>query len=199
MNDQYNTRQTLIQRMKENQDNQSWEEFLRIYRPYIHAIVRDMNISEFDADDIAQQVMIKVWRNIGKIEINPGKRFRSWLSTMTKNCVKDYIRKRVLDAERLEKASRDETRLYLNAIRLPDVELIAEREWGVYVFKLAMERIEGLFTGKAMQVFQLSLEGMDVAHIAEKMELKENSVYRLKNRVKERIAQEIEVLREELE
>lgn len=199
MDDQYKTRQTLILRMKEGLDEQSWEEFLRIYRPYIYTIIRNMNISEYDADDIVQQIMLKVWKNISKIEADPGKRFRSWLSTVTKNCVTDFIRKRVLDAERVEKASQDETLSYLNAIRLPDVELIAEREWGVYIFNVAIERMERIFSGKAIQVFKLSLEGMDMAQIASKMELKENSVYRLKNRVKERLAIEIDLLCKELE
>lgn len=199
MSDQYQTRQTLIQRLKDGQDEQSWEEFLRIYRPYVYTVIRNMNISEDDADDIVQQVLLKVWKNVGEIDADPNKRFRTWLSRIAKNCVKDFIRKRVRDAERLEKVGRDETHAYLNDIRLPDIDRIAEKEWGIHIFNLAMERIEGLFTGKAMQVFTLSLEGMDVAEIAAKMDLKENSVYRLKNRVKDRIAQEIEVLREELE
>ncbi|VGO18517.1 RNA polymerase sigma factor [Pontiella sulfatireligans] len=199
MDDDYKTRQTLIQRLKENHDEQSWEDFLRIYRPYIRAIIRNMNISENDADDMVQQVMLKVWNKIGEKDEDPTKRFRSWLSAVTSNCVKNYIRKRVLDTERLEKARQDKTRSYLNAIRLPDLDRIAEREWRVHIFNLAMERIDGLFSGKAIQVFRLSIEGMSVEQIASKMELKENSVYRLKNRVKERLAEEIELLREELE
>lgn len=199
MDDQYRTRQTLILRMKEDQDERSWEEFLHFYRPYVCTVIRNMKISEHDADDIVQQVMVKVWKNIGEIDANPNKRFRTWLSRVTKNCVKDFIRTRVRDAKRLEKVQKDETLMYLNAIRVPDLERIAEREWGLYLFKLAMDRVEGLFTGKAIQVFKLSLEGLDVVHIAEKMNLKENSVYRLKNRVKERVAQEIERLRSELE
>jgi RNA polymerase sigma-70 factor (ECF subfamily) len=199
MEDPYQTRQTLIQRMQTGRDEQSWEEFLRIYRPYLHTVIRNMGMSEHDADDIVQQVMVKVWTHIVELESNPKKSFRSWLSRVTKNCAKDFVRKRVRDAERLEKAQRDEANAYLGAIRLPDIDRIAEREWGIHVFNLAFELIEGLFTGKAIQVFKLSLEGLEVAQIAEKTGLKENSVYRLRNRVKDRISQEIEVLREELE
>ena len=133
MDDPYKTRKTLIQRLKENHDEQSWEEFLRIYRPYIHAVIRNMNISENDADDIVQQVMLKVWNKIGEKDEDPSKRFRNWLSTVTSNCVKNYIRKRVLDAERLEKAQRDDANSYLNTIRLPDLDRIAEREWRVHM------------------------------------------------------------------
>jgi hypothetical protein len=45
----------------------------------------------------------------------------------------------------------------------------------------------------------MSVEGNNVSVIAEETGLKENSVYRLKNRVKDRLAEEIEQLREDLE
>lgn len=199
MNDPYKTRQTLIQRVKESQDERSWEEFISTYQPYIKAIVRNMNIVEHDAEDIVQQVMLKVWKNIGELENDPNKRFRSWLGTTTANCVRDFIRKRRSDMARLEKASRDETLSYIDSIRLPEIDRIAEQRWGVHIFNLALDRIEGLFSGKAIQVFLFSLEGLSVEEIARKLKLKENSVYRLKNRVKERLALEIKHLREELE
>jgi DNA-binding CsgD family transcriptional regulator len=40
---------------------------------------------------------------------------------------------------------------------------------------------------------------MEIAAIAEKLGLQENSVYRLRNRVKKRLILEIEQLREELD
>lgn len=197
MDDQYNTRQTLIQRLKESHDEQSWEEFLRIYRPYILAVIRNMNIPEGDVDDIVQQVMIKLWKYIQTY--SKDKRFRSWLSSVTANCVKDHLRKRMRDAERIKEASENERLYYLRSVDLPEIERIAEKEWGIYLTNLALERIEDLFAGQAIQVFLLSLEGVPVEEIARRTQLKENSVYRLKNRVKKRLVLEIEQLRQELE
>ena len=45
----------------------------------------------------------------------------------------------------------------------------------------------------------MSLAGVSVSKIAEKLEIKENTAYRLKNRVKSKIIEEIEQLRFELE
>jgi RNA polymerase sigma-70 factor (ECF subfamily) len=182
--------------MKEGQDERSWDEFLCIYRPYIQTIIRNMNISDSDADDIIQQVWIRLWKHLETY--SPEKRFRNWLSAITANCVKDFMRKRTLNADLLEKAARDETLLYLQAIRLPEINQIAEREWGIYLTHLALERVAELFSGKAIEVFMMSLEGLEIAEIAQKMELKENSVYRLKNRVKKQVALEIGQLRQEL-
>ena len=197
--DQYQTRVTLIQRVQNQQDEQSWEEFVRVYRRYIYAIIRSMNISEHDTEDILQQVLINLWNSLPKMDYEKINRFRSWLSTVTKNCVTDFIRKRTREANRLEKASKDDTLTYLKAIRLPEIENIAEREWEIHLTNMALENIEPLFSGKAVDAFRLTLQGKSVEEIARELDLKENSVYRLKNRVKERLILEIRHLREELE
>ena len=199
MEDQYQTRATLIRRVQNQHDDESWEEFVRVYRRYIYAIIRSMNISEHDTEDILQQVLINLWNSLPKMDYDKIKRFRSWLSTVTKNCVTDFIRKRTRDANRLKKAGKDETLVYLKAIRLPEIDAIAEREWEIHLTNLALENIESLFSGKAVAAFRLTLKGRSVEEIAKELGLKENSVYRLKNRVKDRLIQEIMHLREELE
>ena len=199
MADQYKTRATLIQRVQNQHDEASWEEFVHVYRRYIYAIIRSMNISEADTEDILQQVLINLWKSLPKMDYEKINRFRSWLSTVTKNCVTDFIRKRSRDATRLEKAGKDDTLTYLKTIRLPEIDAIAEREWEIHLTNLALENIEPLFSGKAIDAFRLTLEGKSVEEIAQKLDLKENSVYRLKNRVKERLIEEIVQLREELE
>ncbi len=199
MEDQYQTRATLIQRVQNQHDEKSWAEFVRVYRRYIYAIIRSMNISEHDTEDILQQVLINLWNSMPKMDYNKINRFRSWLSTVTKNCVTDFIRKRSREANRLEKAGQDDTLTYLKAIRLPEIDDIAEREWEIHLTNLALENIEPLFSGKAVDAFRLTLQGKSVEQIAVELDLKDNSVYRLKNRVKERLIQEIRHLRDELE
>ncbi len=197
--DPYRTRITLIQRVKNQRDAASWEDFVRIYRNYIYAIIRNMNISNHDAEDLVQQLMLNMWNKLPKTDVEQIRYFRGWLATITKNFVTDFIRKRIREAERLEKAEKDATLSYLKAIRLPDIDRIAEREWKLHIANLALENIEPLFSGHAIEVFRLSLDGLEVQAIAKKLDLQENSVYRLRNRVKKRLILEIEQLREELD
>jgi RNA polymerase sigma factor (sigma-70 family) len=199
MEDHYSTRKTLIQRVQNQHDEKSWDEFVHVYRRYIYAIIRSMNINEHDTEDILQQVLINLWNNLPKMDYDRISRFRSWLSTVTKNCVTDFIRKRSRDANRIEKAGQDDTLTYLSTIRLPEIDDIAEREWEIHLTNMALENIAPLFSGKAVEAFRLTLEGKSVEEIAEMLDLKGNSVYRLKNRVKDRLIQEIVHLRETLE
>lgn len=199
MSEEYNTRKTLIQRIKERPDDYSWEEFLRIYRPYIYAIIRNMNVSADDVDDLVQQVCIKVWKNISKMELAESHRFRSWLSSVTINCTRDYFRKSARDAARVEKASADESLNYLRSVDSPEIERVAQQEWEIHLTNLALENIEPLFTPQTVEVFMLSLEGLSAKEIAVKLEVPENAVYYQKNRFKRRLVQEIAHLRNEFE
>ncbi len=193
------TRATLIQRVKDQHDETSWEDFVRIYSDYIYAIIRSMNISDHDAEDLTQQLLLNMWNKLPETDVDQIKHFRAWLSIITKHFVIDFIRKRIREAKRLEKVEQDATLSYVNSIRLPDVERIAEREWQLHITNLALEKIEPLFSGQAIEVFRLSLKGMDIKDIAQKLDLQENSVYRLKNRVKKKLLLQVEELRADLE
>ena len=74
-----------------------------------------------------------------------------------------------------------------------------KKEWEIYITNMALERIKEQFNGNAIEVFKMSLAGIPVDEIAEKLDIKENTTYRLKNRVKSKLIDEIEKLRFELE
>ena len=198
-NDPYATRATLIQRVKNPDDAASWEDFVTIYRGYIYTIIRNMNISEHDAEDLTQKVLLKLWNKLPGMDLERIKRFRSWLATTTRNSVIDFIRKRTNEAHRLEKAKRDSTLAYLKIIHPPENNEIMENEWKIYLVNLALKNISPLFSGHAITVFQLSMEGMNTETIAEKLNIKRNSVNRLKLRVKKCLTEEINRLKEEIE
>jgi len=48
--------------------------------------------NESDAEDIAQETFVKVWKNLTKFK--PEQKFKSWLLAITRNTTIDYIRKR---------------------------------------------------------------------------------------------------------
>jgi len=58
-----------------------------IYR-FVYGYVRDANIAE----DVTQDVFLKVWRNAKKIDKN--KSFKSWVYTIAKNTALDFLKKK---------------------------------------------------------------------------------------------------------
>ena len=121
--DPYKTRLTLIQRVKNQYNENAWEEFAAVYKNYIYAIIRRMNISEHDAEDIQQKVMMKLWKILPELKHEEIRRFRSYLSTITKNTVLDFVVAQKRKVAREDKAASDASLHYLDSINLPDVEI----------------------------------------------------------------------------
>lgn len=197
MADEYKTRQTLLARLKDQQDERSWEEFTHYYQRYIYAIISNMNMPHHDCQDLVQTVLLKAWKNLPKFNYDPGKgKFRGWITAVTKNSVKDYLakhsrRQRIIDATRSSPDSDEKG-------TLPELDKIAEQEWHNYLSKLAWEGVEGRLAPKVKASFLMLLKGKAVREIATELELAENSVYQYKSRVQKLLYKEVVRLEYEL-
>lgn len=194
----FSTRKTLIERVKDQYNEAAWEEFAGIYSRYIYAVIRNMNISQQDTEEIHQKVIIKLWEKLPGMKTDEIRRFRSYLAMLTKNEVKQFIRSRSRRQDIEKKAAGDASLSYLQSIRLPDIDTIAEKEWQIHLTHLAMKKIEPCFSKKTMEVFRLSLEGVAREEIARRTGIGLNSINTLKARVKSRFFAEIQQLREDL-
>lgn len=199
MHDVYKTRQTLIQKVKDQHDENAWEEFLQIYHKYIFAIIRASGINKEDAGDILQEILLRLWNRLPQMDEGEIKRFRSYLATITKNCIMDFLRKKMRHKGKMEKVHELGGEPHLDAIQLPEIDVIATREWENYLTNQALKNISKSFSGKAIEVFILSSKGHEINAIAEQLELASQSVYRLRSRVKAKLIEEVARLRSELE
>ena len=76
------TRPTLLGALREGL---RWEEFVALYGPVILAWGRcDFGLQPSDADNLCQEVLLRVWRGIGSFDPARG-RFRAWLYTCARN------------------------------------------------------------------------------------------------------------------
>ena len=106
-----------------------------------------MNVAAGDFDDLVQNVLLKLWRSIASYDATKA-RFRTWLGVVVRNAVYDQFaetqrRRKLLEQER-------EALQRLEQESPSEVERWIEQEWAGYVTSLAMERIEKLFSEKAV-------------------------------------------------
>lgn len=158
-----------------------------------------MGIKSSESEDLAQQVIIKVWKALSREKDKKFDGFRNWLAHITKNCVIDYKRKQMREAKRMEKVAMERELSYIQAIDTSDYERLSEKQWRQYLTHMAMKNIAPMFSGKAIEVFNLCLKGVPDARIAEQLDLQIRTVYRLRSRVKVKLVSEITRLRNELE
>jgi len=194
-----NTRLTLLQKIKNCQDEQSWEEFVDYYKGYIYAIILNMNINYHDTQDLVQAVLLKAWKNLPEFEYDPGKgRFRGWLTTVTKNTVKRFLHKQSRQLNNADENKRKEFEEYLENVSLPDIDNIAQREWETYISKMAWENIALELADTVKAVFEELMNGQKPRDIAQKYDFAENTVHVYKKRVQKLMFKEILRLEAEL-
>jgi RNA polymerase sigma factor (sigma-70 family) len=193
--DNWNTQQTLIQRAKNPDDESAWNEFVTYYESFIKMVLNKSNIPLCDADDLVQNILLRVWKGLPNYEYCKERAlFRTWLSTIIRNAVISHITKM--------KNKDDKTQLYekqLEAISESDIEKVIKDEWLDYVASLAMNKVKEVFSGKAIDVFRLSLKNVPAQKIAQELNLTEESVFALRSRVKSRLRKEIATLRQQIE
>ena len=190
------TRQTLIERLRDKYDEKSWQTFIDSYQRYIYVVIRGMAIKHEEAEDLVQEVLLQLWTKLPNFRYDPDKAmFRTWLCKVIKNRVLNFIKAQESQSKRIDKASQQVFKEYTNH----EMDQLMQKEWEVYITNLALERIRNSFPGQSIKVFELTLEGKSIADIAETLGLKENSVYKSKNRVKAKLINEISNLRYELE
>ena len=190
------TRQTLIERLKDKHDEESWKTFTQIYQRYIYVVIRRMNINHSECEDLVQEVLFKIWNKLPDFQYSPDKaKFRTWLSLVIKNKVLNYLESQKSHINKINKAAEQPIKKVLEQ----EVDSIIRKEWENYVTNMAMEKIKGSFPGQAIKVFEMTLEGLSIQEIATKLDIKENTVYKSKNRVKAKLINEIAHLRLELE
>ncbi|MFG0255851.1 MAG: RNA polymerase sigma factor [Rhodopirellula sp. JB053] len=191
------TRITLLERAQSGKDHPDWNELLQYYEPFIRRFLIGMGTSPSDVDDVCQQVLSRVWQELVNYRRNEEKaRFRTWLTRLILNvATNDYWKRK--RAQRV--GSTDVSNLEDLPQDSPEIEQRIEAEWQRHVVHLAMDRMKEIFSGNAIEVFLRSTEGESSAKISEDLGVSVQSVYVLKNRVKKRLAQEVKLLREQLE
>lgn len=191
------TRHSLISKALSLHDEGAWRELLGYYDPFIMKILIRMGFRNADLKDVQQQVSLKLWKGIDSYQKEDHRaRFRNWLSTLIRNSAIDWIRSQQRHGR--------ETVLHQGDLEYIDpersgIETVIEQEWQKHVVTLAVENLKQVFSGKALQVLALSLKGESVDSISTILDLRKESVYVLKTRVKVRVSQEIARLRIELE
>ena len=64
MNQARNTRQTLLLKIRDQYNEDAWEEFIAFYRPYVYRVVLNLGqIQVVDREDIIQEVLLIAWKN----------------------------------------------------------------------------------------------------------------------------------------
>ena len=81
LNDEWKTRQSLLSRVKDPNDEDAWEDFVRYYEKFIFHLLHQMKINTDDFDDMVQEILLKLWKSLRTYDREKAK-FRTWLASV---------------------------------------------------------------------------------------------------------------------
>ena len=192
------TSHTLLQRACNPNDQDAWAEFFGHYKRFIYYILHQVHVPKDEIEDVAQKILVTLTANLPRYDRNRAK-FRSWLSSVIRNAASTHLRQLRVRESRFP-LNLDDLDLH-SAASLDESSLdqLIENEWTTYISNLAMERIRETFHGKAIEVFELGLDGQSAEEISRKTGLAVASVYTLRKRVKKRLFLEVRAITADLE
>jgi len=195
------TRRSLLTRLRNLDDDASWQTFFDTYWRLIYNVARKSGLADSEAQDIVQETVIAVARKIPEFRYDPEKgSFKQWLLLITRRRIHDHLR-RVYRS--LPLASRlEEGRVGLAEAEAPSpapdahIEAAWEEEWRGHVFQAALLRVRQRSNPKQYQVFDYCvLQNLSASQVARMLGLNVPQVYLAKHRVSrlvKRVARDIE-------
>jgi RNA polymerase sigma factor (sigma-70 family) len=185
---------TLMMRVQQHPaDPQAWDEFAQKYHPIIRAWCLKWGSQPSDADDVAQQVLIKLLSAMKTYRKDPSTSFRGWLKTVTHNAWLDFARR----------PSMGQAPDWLESVAdsfdaLADLEQQIEQGHERELLELAMRRVQSHLKPSTWEAFRLtSIENLPAAQAAEQLAMPVSSVFVHKHRVLKLLQEEVRVLKEE--
>jgi RNA polymerase sigma factor (sigma-70 family) len=182
------TRPSLLVRLRDHRDNQSWGEFVELYAPLIYAYARKRGLQDADAADLTQNCLRQVAAHVGRLEYEPRRgSFRGWLFTIVRNRLRDFQQQR----RQLYQGSGDaqvHRLLELQESREPEEREQWEREFRLSLLAWAAEQVRPQVQETTWQAFwQTAVEGKNGKEVAHALGLTAAAVYLAKSRVMARL------------
>ncbi|MCI0535545.1 MAG: sigma-70 family RNA polymerase sigma factor [Verrucomicrobiales bacterium] len=196
------TRSSLLERLKNLDDHESWQQFARTYSDLIRRLALKAQLTEEEAEDALQEVLVSVARNIGRFKYDPTvSSFKHWLTNTTRWRIVDQRRKRLFRG--LLYAPPPEGKKRTDALeRIPDpsfseLEANEAAEWSRSVVDGALARVKRrLKENKDYQIYYLLvLKEKPMAEVCRQLRVNPGHVYLAKHRVAKLVKDELQSLR----
>jgi RNA polymerase sigma-70 factor (ECF subfamily) len=191
----HETSLSLLEQLRHSPENESWTRLANLYTPLIRAWLRRYDVQDSDANDLVQEVLLAVSKDLGKFEHagQPGA-FRGWVKAILVNRLRKFWRSRDRRPQ-LPVDSDIDARLAQLGDPASEMSLIWNREHDQYLLRQLLVLAEPHFEPNTWKAFcRVALDGAEVGIVAQEMGISRNAVIVAKCRVLSRLRQESEGL-----
>ena len=206
------TRESLLARLRDWGDQESWREFFDTYWRLIHAAALKAGLVEVEAQEVVQEVMIAAAKKMPKFSYDPGKdSLKGWLLAVTRWKVADQFRKRPKETPnrpagalflpvREGRGAGDDTARTETVERVPDpnglvLEDVWDGEWRQNLLRAALDRVKRRANPAHYEMYHLHVvQGLPAKEAGRALGVSAAAVHLAKHRVGRLIKLELKAL-----
>jgi RNA polymerase sigma factor (sigma-70 family) len=185
------TSASLLDRLAAAPTEADWQRLDRLYRPLLTEWAARAGVARADADDLAQEVLLAVVKQVADFDRRGEGSFRGWLRTVLSRRITDHIRRK---AVRPVATGGTDFADRLGELASPETELtrIWDREHDAHVARQAMKIVQPDFAPATWQAFRRQvIDGVPAATAAAELGLSLNATLLAKSRILKRLRQEV--------
>jgi RNA polymerase sigma factor (sigma-70 family) len=184
---------TLLERVqKYPADREAWEEFVRRYQPMIRAWCVKWGLQSSDADDVAQDVLLKLLNAMRNFRYDPSRSFCAWLRTVTQSALSDFAAGRGKEPGQLLPEIAIADRVDARAELERELEGLFDRD----LFQMAMRRVEKRVKPLTWDAFRLTaLEGLSGQEAGQRLSMPVAHVFVAKNRIQKLLQEQVRLMK----
>ena len=199
------TSTSLLIRMQDVTDQESWNQFYRLYSPLVIGYCRKRSLSNEMALDVLQETMVRLLRRIPNFHYDPAKgKFRAFLLKIVDSKIVDAIRRQrrycTFQSDSKEDWMKD---IEDSKVKIPckDWDYLWEKNLLLQAIDRVKERVDPL-TYDSFKLYVLEKKSINEVcfELCEKysINVNRNSVYQHKSRMIKLLKQMVETLKEEI-
>jgi RNA polymerase sigma-70 factor (ECF subfamily) len=190
------TQATLLAAIKSPENRRAWDEFIALYRPAIYRMARRRGMQDADAQDVTQDILVRIAGAIGQYEQQPGTKFRHWLRRVAKNAILTALTQTPKDVAAGGTAVAE--LLAEHADLSPELEQHLATEYRREQYLRAAAIVRPDVNAETWQAFELTvIEGMNCVEAANVIGKSVGVVYASRSRIVKRLREQIELMERE--
>jgi RNA polymerase sigma factor (sigma-70 family) len=188
------TSPTLLGRLRESPtDGAAWGSFVARYGPPTLLWCRKRGLQHADAEDVTQEILVRLARSLRSFSYDPSRSFRGWLRRVSQRALSEYFG--ALASE--QRGSGDSVVLEIVGSVEARGDLLArlEAEFDLELLDEAMARVRLRVEPATWEAFKASaMDGLSGTETASRLGLNLTTVYKARSRVQAMIRDELAIL-----
>jgi RNA polymerase sigma factor (sigma-70 family) len=198
------TRRTLLSRLRNLDDQESWRTFFNLYWRLLYNVARKSGLDDGGAQEIVQDTVIAVARKMPEFSYDPARgTFRQWLLRITRRRIIDHLRRLYREPPKAVVAleTLDEDEAHAAAIidqSASAIDAAWNEEWEKSTFDAALACVRAEINPRYFQIFDYCvLKEWPASKVAATLGLNAAQVYLAKHRVAQAMKQAVRRINDE--